>query len=146
LNNLREIIDECGHSSFANLMLFYAVPDENFLEGRTQTYEALKQRLNTVFDIYTPTGVKIKLENISENPVLLLKEIGYKLKEIYEIAYNCNFDEKKLKETIEMVANAAYEHRYGDIGYRRLFVQKIIEALHNLRLYNEVPHKEKLNL
>ncbi len=30
LNNLRELIDECGQTSFQGVMIFYAVPDENF--------------------------------------------------------------------------------------------------------------------
>ena len=77
LQNLRELIDECGHVNFKSTMWFYAVPDENFLEGHSQIYEALRQRVSTVFDTeINPTGVKIYLENIPIEPVELLKEIG----------------------------------------------------------------------
>ena len=102
LNNLRELIDECGHANFKNTMWFYAVPDENFLEGHSQIYEALRQRVSTIFDAeINPTGVKIYLENIPIEPVELLQEIGKKLAGIYEIAYSVKFDADALKETIK---------------------------------------------
>ena len=41
LNNLREVIDECGHMNIQGAIIFYAVPDLNFLDGRTQTYAGL---------------------------------------------------------------------------------------------------------
>lgn len=132
LNNLRELIDECGHANFRNTMWFYAVPDENFLEGRSQIYEALRQRVSTVFDTeINPTGVKIYLENIPRGPVELLQEIGKKLAKIYEIAYKVKFDDNMLKETIINIAKAAYERKL-EIGYKRLFVQSIIKAFHKL--------------
>ena len=134
LNNLRELIDECGHANFKNTMWFYAVPDENFLEGHSQIYEALRQRVSTIFDAeINPTGVKIYLENIPIEPVELLQEIGKKLAGIYEIAYSVKFDADALKETIKNIAEAAYEQKYADIGYKRLFVQNIIKAFHKLR-------------
>jgi len=83
LNNLRELIDECGRANFENTMWFYAVPDENFLEGKSQIYEALRQRVSTIFDTeINPTGVKIYLENIPIEPIELLQEIGKKLARI----------------------------------------------------------------
>jgi hypothetical protein len=139
LNNLRELIDECGHTSFQGVMLFYAVPDENFLEGRTQIYEALKQRIATVFDTPNPTGVKIELEKLSTEPIVFLEEVGDKLKQIYEVAYRHRFDSAMSKETIRTIAKAAYEQRFGDIGYKRLFVQKAIDGLHLLRREGHPP-------
>lgn len=133
LNNLRELIDECGHTNFKNTMWLYAAPDERFLEGRTQIYEALRQRVSTVFDAeINPTGVKIKLEEIPIKPVELLKEIGLKLARVYEIAYGVKFDADAFKETIKNIAEAAYERKL-EIGYKRLFVQNIIKAFHILR-------------
>src|SRR5262249_16009145 len=58
LSNLRELIDEVGRSDFKHAMLFYAVPNETFLQGRGQVYQALVQRLSTTFDRINPTGVK----------------------------------------------------------------------------------------
>ena len=133
LSNMRELIDECGHANFRNAMWFYAVPDENFLEGRTQVYEALRQRLSAVFDAeVNPTGVKIYLEESSEDPVELLSDIGRKLSAIYEVAYNVKFGTSALDETIADIAKAAYERKL-EIGYKREFVKNIIGALHRLR-------------
>jgi len=145
LQNLRELIDECGHANFKNTMWFYAVPDENFLEGRSQIYEALRQRVSTTFDEINPTGVKIYLENIPIEPVELLKEIGKKLAEIYEIAYGVKFDADVLKETIRNIAEAAYERKL-EIGYKRLFVQNIIKAFHKLRRTGEAVTPEDIGM
>jgi len=133
LSNMRELIDECGHSNFRNAMWFYAVPDENFLEGRTQVYEALRQRLSAVFDAeVNPTGVKIYLEESSEDPVELLSDIGRKLSAIYEVAYSVKFETSALDAVIADIAKAAYERKL-EIGYKREFVKNIIGALHRLR-------------
>jgi hypothetical protein len=132
VNNLRELIDECGQASFGHTMWFYAAPDESFLEGRTPVYEALRQRVSTVFDAeLNPTGVKIHLEKIPMKPIAHLKEIGEKLARIYEVAYGKFEDKKSLDETIENIAKAAYEGRWGS-GYKRSFVQNIIKAMHIL--------------
>jgi len=133
LNNLRELIDECGQASFGRTMWFYAVPDESFLNGRTSVYEALSQRVSTVFDAeLNPTGVKIYLERIPMEPITHLKEIGEKLARIYEVAYGKFEDRKSLDETIENIAKAAYEEKWKG-GYKRFFVQNIIKAMHILR-------------
>ena len=133
LSNMRELIDECGHANFRNAMWFYAVPDENFLEGRTQVYEALRQRLSSVFDAETnPTGVKIYLEETSADPIELLTDIGDKLSAIYEVAYSVTFETGALDGMIADVAKAAYDRKL-EIGYKREFVKNIIVALHRLR-------------
>ena len=147
LNNLRELIDECGRANFKNTMLFYAVTDENFLEGKTQVYEAVRQRVSTVFDTeINPTGVKMYLEKIPIEAVDMLTEVGRKLARIYEKAYNVQFNEAALEETIKNIANAAYERKYGDISYKRLFVQNIINAFHKLRKTQEPVSSEDIDL
>mgnify|MGYP001114186952 CR=1 FL=1 len=146
LNNLREVIDECSHTNFQGVMIFYAVPDENFLEGRAQIYEALKQRLATVFDTVNPTGVKIELEKLSTEPIVFLEEVGDKLKQIYEVAYSHSFDRDASEETIRTIAKAAYEQRFGDIGYKRLFVQKAIQGLHFLKINGHPPSLRDLQM
>jgi hypothetical protein len=128
LNNLRELIDACGHANFKNTMFFYAVPDENFLEGRTQIYDALRQRVSGAFDTeINPRGVKIYLEKIPIEAVDLLAEIGRKLARIYEIAYNVHFNDDALEGSIKNIATAAYEKKF-EIGYKRLFVKSVINA------------------
>ncbi|MCD6214105.1 MAG: DUF2791 family P-loop domain-containing protein [Candidatus Desulfofervidus sp.] len=132
LSNLRELIDACMYTSFRHVMIFYALPDERFFEGPSHIYEALKQRISSVFDFFNPSGVKIKLENTKEDPLVLLKEIGHKLKYIFETAYGVRFP-SQIENVIEIVAQEAYERRFGDIGYIRLFVQGIIKVFHLLR-------------
>ena len=133
LNNIRELIDECGYAAFRNVMIFYAIPTEAFFEGKSGIYEALKQRISTVFDFYNPTGVKINLERLGHEPEALLKEIGAKLLLIYETAFKTSLPRKKYEDAIANIAHAAYEQRFGDIGYKRLFVQGLIKGFQFLR-------------
>ncbi len=139
LNNLREIIDECGHTTFKGVMIFYAVPDENFLEGRAQIYEALKQRVTTTFEGLNPTGVKIELEKVISDPIPFLCEIGSKLAKVYEVAYNHKFKESAVQQTIKTVAESSHNQRFSDIGYKRLFVQTLIRGFHFLRQKDTPP-------
>ncbi|MGA1796375.1 MAG: BREX system ATP-binding domain-containing protein [bacterium] len=132
LSNLREIIDECGHASFKNVMIFYALPDENIFEGASNVYEALKQRVSSIFDFYNPSGVKIRLEGMEREPIAFLEEVGTRLRAIYEQAYEIAFPDD-IAPVIQGLAHEAYERRFGDIGYVRLFVQGIIRAFHILR-------------
>ncbi|UUX92637.1 BREX system ATP-binding domain-containing protein [Methanoplanus endosymbiosus] len=135
LNNLRELIDACSKGTIGGSMIFYAVPDENFLEGRTAVYEALNQRLQTVFDgEINPSGVKIDLERSELEPEELLTEIGIKLSKIYETAYGVTFDDKTIKQIMADTAKAAYEERFGEIGYKREFVQRAIKELNALKV------------
>jgi hypothetical protein len=133
LNNLREIVDACSKGAIKGTMIFYAAPNEQFLEGRTAVYEALNQRLSTYFEgVSNPTGVKINLENLDEKPLDLLQEIGYKLSRIYEIAYGYSFDQEMIRADIAAIAEEAYNDRFGDIGYKRRFVQKIIKKFREI--------------
>lgn len=144
LSNLRELIDACGHTNFRGSMIFYAVPDENFLEGRTQIYEALRQRVSTVFETLNPSGVRIDLNKVSASPVPFLCEVGEKLAHVYEVTYDHQFEPGPLDQTIRFVADAAYEQRFGDIGYKRLFVQTLIRAFHFLRRIGVPPQSDDL--
>ncbi|MCD6254907.1 MAG: DUF2791 family P-loop domain-containing protein [Deltaproteobacteria bacterium] len=132
LSNLRELIDACVHTSFRHVMIFYALPDERFFEGPSHVYEALRQRISSVFDFFNPSGVKIKLEKIKDDPIGLLEDIGNKLRHIYETAYGIRFD-NEINNMIGLIAQEAYERRFGDIGYMRLFVQAVIKGFHLIR-------------
>lgn len=142
LNNLRELIDECGHAHFKHAFFVYAVPDETFLEGRAQIYVALNQRLATIFDIPNPAGVKIFLDKIWSDPVERLQEIGIKLADIYQIAYDVTFDDARKADVVNRVAEAAYEQRFAAEGFKRLFVQSIVKALGLMRSNLPVELKE----
>jgi hypothetical protein len=133
LSNLREIVDACAQHSFRNVMIFYAVPNESFLEGRAAVYEALKQRLATVFDVFNPTGVRIDLEQLEGEPEEILADLGDRLRFIYQTAFRCILHEKKTKDGLKQLARKAYELRFGDIGYKRLYVQGAVRYLHLIR-------------
>lgn len=133
LSNLRELIDECGQSAFRNVMVFYAVPGEQFLDGQANVYEALKQRVHSVFEFYNPSGVKIYLDKLGGDPLRLLEEIGSKLAAVFERAFDTAFDPDKAEEAVRLAAVEAYEQRFGDIGYKRLFVQGLIRVFQYLR-------------
>ena len=91
LSNLRELIDASSTGMIEKTLIFYAVPDERFLEGKTGIYDAVRDRLSTVFLGYNnPAGTKIILDNLAgpdKNPTKILTEIGFKITKIYEIAY-----------------------------------------------------------
>jgi len=135
LANLRELVDQCGSSAFANVMIMYAVPNEQFLtDGRSPAYEALRQRIQTVFDYTNPTGVKIKLDKLATNPETLMNQIGNKLVAIYETAYRVSMPTDQTELLVSLLAQEASERAFGDIGFKRMFVQALIRALHALRL------------
>ncbi|MCS7231971.1 MAG: DUF2791 family P-loop domain-containing protein [Elusimicrobiota bacterium] len=144
LSNLRELIDECSNVRFSNIMVFYAVPDKNFLDGRTQVYEALKQRLSTFFDITNPRGVEINLDNLSTDILTFLRNLGNKLKGIYMTAYNCNLNEVLVKNFIEQLTEKVYNERYGDEGYKRRFVKQCVLGLDYIRVNNKIPNLESI--
>lgn len=144
LSNLREVIDECGQSTFQGVMIFYAVPDDNFLEGRTQVYEALRQRLSTYFYEFNPFGVRIELERLIEDQVAFLREIGNRIAPIYMLANDVELPEEQTSELIDEVAGWAYEQRYMDDGYKRLFVQKLVGALSYLHRRKEMPNVSEM--
>jgi len=134
LANLREMVDQCGASSFANTMVFYAIPNEQFLtEGRSPAYEALRQRIQTVFDYTNPTGVKVRLDRIARDPKTLMNDIGRKLCGVYENAYQFRMPADQTRNLVRVLADATAERAFGDIGYKRMFVQAVVRAMHALR-------------
>jgi hypothetical protein len=144
LSNLREIIDECGHPTFNGMMLFYAVPDANFLDGKTMVYEALKQRVSTTFAMLNPAGVRIELEKAVPEAIPFLHEVGLKISKVYEVAFACQFDPSDCESLVSVIADWTYEQRYQDEGYKRLFVQKLIPGLRFLDKKGEIPSLDDL--
>ncbi len=138
LDNLRQIVDECGNSRLPGAMFFYAVPDENLLlEGGGGVYEALKQRLRSAFSETNPNGVRINLEWLSVDPIDFLISVGLKLTLIFESAHNIQFEETALKRSVNNLAEATLQFRELDIGYRRIFIVSLIEMLQRLRVEPE---------
>lgn len=139
LDNLRQLVDECGNSRLPGAMFFYAVPDENLLlEGSGGVYEALKQRLRSSFTRINPMGVKINLEEIGVAPEEFLTRLGGKLAKVFQVAYRFDFDKEVLLESMDNMIHAAVELQSLDISYRRIFVIGIIEVFQHLRDKNEL--------
>jgi hypothetical protein len=134
LDNLRQIVDECGNSRLPGAMFFYAVPDENLLlEGSGGVYEALKQRLRSVFSQTNPVGVRINLEELGMEPAEFLKLLGARLVVLFEAAYEVKLPEARRDTLLASLADLAVSAFAFDVGYRRLFVVSAVEALHQLR-------------
>ncbi len=134
LDNLRQIIDECGNSRLPGAMFFYAIPDENLLlEGTGGVYEALKQRLRSSFTRINPVGVKIDLERIEIEPMDFLLKLGERLAVVYQSAYDVELEHNILMKSIKNMATAALEMQMLDISYRRIFVVGIIEVFQRIR-------------
>lgn len=134
LDNLRQLVDECGNSRLPGAMFFYAVPDENLLlEGSGGVYEALKQRLRSSFTRINPMGVKVNLEDLGVSPKEFLKRLGEKLAVLFQRAYDTNLDADVLSHSIENMIEAALTLQSLDISYRRIFVIGIIEVFQQIR-------------
>ncbi len=147
VSNLREIIDACANSSFMNVMVFYSIPDMSLLEsGNMAVYEALRQRISTVFEELNPTGVRIQLEAVVLDALTFLNEVGSRISEIYQVAYDCTFDQKALDDLIKIVAKESYGKRFADIGYKRVFVKGIAGALNFYRIKGIPPSTEELRI
>ncbi|MEO0206538.1 MAG: BREX system ATP-binding domain-containing protein [candidate division WOR-3 bacterium] len=139
LDNLRQIVDECGDARLPGAMFFYAVSDENLLlEGTGGVYEALKQRLRSSFTKINPAGVKIDLERIELNPEDFLFKLGQKLSKVFESAYGFEFDQDTLIKSLKNMISAVLEMQMLDISYRRIFVVGIIEVFQRIRNMNKV--------
>lgn len=144
LDNLRQIIDECGNSRLPGVMFFYAIPDENLLlEGSGGVYEALKQRLRSAFSEINPVGVKIDLEELGIEPSQFLKALGLKLANLFANAYSFEFNQNILEKTINSLSELALSAFAYDVSYRRLFVIGAIEAFHRIRTNPNKPIERK---
>jgi hypothetical protein len=134
LDNLRQLVDECGNSRLPGAMFFYAVPDENLLlEGSGGVYEALKQRLRSSLSETNPVGVRVNLEELGIEPVELLKQLGTRLVELFQAAYEITLPPARSEAAIRALAELAVAAFAYDVGYRRLFVVAAVDALHQLR-------------
>lgn len=134
LDNLRQLVDECGNSRLPGAMFFYAVPDENLLlEGSGPVYEALKQRLRSAFSETNPVGVRINLEELGMEPVQFLEELGQRLVALFETAYGTKLT--GVEKSLKLLAETAVQGFVLDVSYRRLFVVAAVEFLHQVRAH-----------
>jgi hypothetical protein len=123
LDNLRQLVDECGNSRLPGAMFFYAVPDENLLlDGTGGVYEALKQRLRSAFAEMNPVGVKIDLEKLDLEPMEFLRALGLKLLNLFESAYVTELPRNETQKALDLLGSLALSAFAYDVSYRRLFV------------------------
>lgn len=133
LGNLREVIDACTQTSFQHIMIFYAVPDLGFMNKGGGVYEALNQRIATIYQDYlNPSGVRIELDKIIGQDEDLLPTLGQKLAEIFQVAYRTQLDAQAVAKLSQEVSKSALDERMGDVGVKRLFVQRMIQGLREL--------------
>lgn len=144
LDNLRQLVDECGNSRLPGAMFFYAIPDENLLlEGSGGVYEALKQRLHSSFTRINPMGVKISMEDIGVSARDFLGDLGGKLRVIFETAYGSELEQTVSTESLKNMVETALEFQTLDISYRRIFVVGVIDIFHRLKERMSVVSKEE---
>lgn len=133
LDNLRQVVDECGNSRLPGAMFFYAVPDDNLLlEGSGPVYEALKQRLRSGFSESNPVGVQINLEELGMEPQRFLELLGLNLRRIFEVAYETQL--RGVEEPLKVLAKTVVERSVLDVGYRRLFVVAAVELMNSWKV------------
>ena len=131
--NLRQVIDQCGDQSMPSILFMYTVPDENeFLQSKGHAYDAIKQRLQKHFSQEHPLFPNISLERLlsddDDEVIDNLLDIGKKLSKLYEIGYNAKFP-GSLDSSIRNIASSARKQRYGEVSFRRLFIQSVCEGL-----------------
>lgn len=134
LDNLRQLVDECGNSRLPGVMVFYAIPDEELLLGGSGgVYEALRQRLRSNFSEPNPLGVQIDLERLDISPAQFLGQLGERLSDIFEAAYGIKLPSEQRNNVLQSLAELAVSAFALDISYRRLFVVAVLEGLQQLR-------------
>ncbi len=140
LDNLRQLVDECGNSRLPGVMVFYAVPDEeSLLSGSGGVYEALRQRLRSSFSESSPLGVRIDLEKLELGPMQFLDQLGGRLSFLFESAYGIEIPAERRNKILRDLAQVAVSAFALDVSYRRLFVVAALEVLQQLR-YNPGMH------
>ena len=131
LKNLREWIDLASDPRFRGVLTCYAVPNENLFEGSGDVYEALKQRIQTVFQFHNPAGVKIKLDEVEGDPLEQLVQIGKRVAGIFQIA-NGPLEPDGVTALVTRMSAEAHERRYVEVGHKRWFVQHLVAGLYDL--------------
>lgn len=133
LSNLRELIDECANTTFAGVMVFYAIPDDSFLQGRSGVYQALLDRVQSVFQERNFRGVRIDLDNLNgltqEDRMRFMKAMGLRVTEIYEAASGVAFD-SDVDDVIEATAESI--NPFDSDGYKRAFAKLLVQRLGEL--------------
>jgi len=128
-DNLRHVIDLCGRSQLPNTLFLYAVPPE-FMRNVVPDYPALYQRLKSPipFSVRSPQAPIIDLTDLDLEPVPMLKALGRKILEVFELAHDISFDRKLQEKNIAVLAEGCVEEEF-ELNHRRLFVKVFSDLL-----------------
>lgn len=131
VDNLRQLIDLCGREALAGLLCLYAVPPE-FLTRVVPEYVALQQRLESPSTLSerSPQAVVIDLERLDFPQAELLRQIGERILEVFEVATGAALDRTIQRHNLDGLA-AEVLARAWDVAHRRAFVKAAAALLYD---------------
>ena len=140
-DNLREVIDRCAGESLPSSLFVYAVPPY-FVTNIAPQYEALSQRISSKvkFSQQNPFSVQISLDHLDYPGEELLRRIGARLIEVYETAYQMQFDREL--QTRNIAGLAAECASLLSASHRRHFVKSLITMLTEQRVTGETLYED----
>jgi hypothetical protein len=135
-DNLREVIDRCAGESLPSTFFVYAVPPY-FINNIAPQYEALSQRISSKvkFSRRNPFSVQISLDELDYPGEELLRLIGAKLLDIFELAYGVGFDPELQAQNIARLAEVCAS--LLSTSHRRHFVKSLIDLFAEQRAAGE---------
>lgn len=135
-DNLREVIDRCAGESLPATMFAYAVPPY-FVTNIAPQYEALSQRVSSKvkFSRKNPFSVQISLDQLDYPGEELLRKIGEKLLDVYQVAYDSKFTPALQSQNIAQLADTCAA--LLSTSHRRHFVKSLIDMLSEQRADGE---------
>lgn len=135
-DNLREVVDRCAGESLPGTLFMYAVPPY-FVTNIAPQYEALSQRISSKvkFSRKNPFSVQISLDQLDFPGEELLKLIGERLVEVFELAYDLKLDHELQAQNIAQLATSCAA--LLSTSHRRHFVKSLIDMLTEQRADGE---------
>ncbi len=137
-DNLRHVIDLCGRSQLPNTLFLYAVPPE-FMRNVVPDYPALYQRLKSPipFSVRSPQAPIIDLTDLDLEPAPMLRALGKRILEVFELAHEISFDRTLQEKNIAVLAEGCVEEEF-ELNHRRLFVKVFSDLLYRQLADGEV--------
>ena len=135
-DNLREVIDRCAGESLPSALFVYAVPPY-FVTNIAPQYEALSQRISSrvKFSRKNPFSVQISLDQLDYPGDELLRMIGARLLDIFEIAYETKFDAELQRQNIAHLAESCAS--LLSTSHRRHFIKSLMNIFTEQRVAGE---------
>jgi bacteriophage exclusion system BrxC/D-like protein len=135
MDQLRQLVDLCGHSELPRTLILYSVTPA-FTQDVLPAYPALQQRLGSPVQFLSPHNPKaplIDLEALDFDPPRLLTEVGGKLANVAMVAYDWHPNGEVIGNNLkELVATVTEEQL--EVSHRRLFVKTWVRLLDDMRI------------